>query len=53
MECIDAPVSITERQMRLLVQETRRLEQIIGDGKLGLREAEKDCEIFRRKSDLK
>lgn len=50
MDCVDAPVSITEEQMRKMVNEIRRLEGILGDGSLGLREAEKGCEIFRRPS---
>lgn len=48
MECVDAPVSITEAQMKKLVQETRRLEAMFGQGEFGVRNAEKDIEVFRR-----
>jgi sialic acid synthase SpsE len=48
MDCVDAPISITEKQMRQLVNEIRRLELIFGDGQLGVRPAEKDITIFRR-----
>lgn len=50
MDCIDAPVSITEKQTKKLVDELRRLEAIFGDGKLGVREAEKNTTAFRRVS---
>ncbi len=49
-ECVDAPVSITEVQMRKLVEETRRLEKIFGSEEFGLREAEQGTEVFRRPS---
>ena len=49
-ECIDSPVSITETQMKGLVEEVRGLEKIFGDENFGLREAEKGIEIFRRSS---
>ena len=49
-ECVDAPVSITEIQMKGLVEEVRGLEKIFGDESFGLREAEKGIEIFRRPS---
>lgn len=47
-DCIDAPVSITEAQMAELVAETRRLERILGQGRLGVREAEAGTVVFRR-----
>ncbi len=47
-ECVDAPVSITEMQMKKLVDETRRIEIIFGDEEFGLREAEQGTEVFRR-----
>lgn len=50
MECIDAPVSITESQTKHLVEQIRRSEIIFGDGELGLRETEKDMLVFRRPS---
>lgn len=53
MGCVDAPVSVTQEQMKKLVIAIRRLENILGSGKLGLRESEKSCEIFRRPSGIK
>jgi len=47
-DCIDAPVSITENQMKKLVTETRRIESIFGNEEFGLRDAEQGTEIFRR-----
>ena len=41
MDCVDSPVSITENQMKNLVQETRRVERIMGNPNLELRECEK------------
>lgn len=52
MDCIDAAVSITEGQMKRLVNETRRLERIFGDGRLGVRPAEKNITIFRRSTKI-
>lgn len=49
-ECVDAPVSITENQMKKLVSETRRIEKIMGSPELKTRECEKGSLIFRRKS---
>ncbi len=48
MDCIDAPVSITESQMKQLVSETRALEKIMGDGIPDLTEAQKGIEQYRR-----
>jgi N,N'-diacetyllegionaminate synthase len=48
MDCIDAPVSITEKQLKEIVDGVRRIEKIMGDDKLGVREAEKDIEVYRR-----
>lgn len=50
MDCIDAPVSITESQTKSLVEEIRRLETIFGSGKLGISEPQRDATIFRRVS---
>ncbi|MCM8530260.1 MAG: N-acetylneuraminate synthase family protein [Lentisphaeraceae bacterium] len=50
MDCIDAPVSITEKQMRELVSEVRKIEKIFGTGALGIRQAEKAIVPFRRPS---
>ena len=51
MDCVDAPVSITESQMKLLVEELRILEKIIGKSFIGMSDAEKDAQQFRRPSD--
>jgi len=51
MDCVDAPVSITEREMKEMVDEIRRLEVSLGDGNLGIREAEKQFEWLRRRRD--
>jgi len=48
MECVDAPVSITESQTKELVEELRWIEEIFGDEYLGIREVEKGTAIFRR-----
>ena len=50
MDCVDSPVSITENQMKDLVQETRRAEIIMGNSELNIRECEKGSLMFRRKS---
>lgn len=50
MDCVDASVSITEKQMKELVGEIRRLEKILGDGMVELTGAQKVCEQFRRYS---
>jgi len=52
MDCIDGPVSITEDQMKTLVDRIRETEQIFGDGVLGVREVEQQATIFRRMNDL-
>lgn len=53
MNCVDAPVSITEEQMKKMVGQIRKLENIFGDGQLGIRESEQSCKIFRRLSGIK
>jgi len=52
MDCIDAPVSITEEQMTQMVKEIRRLEKILGVENLGVRKAENDTVVYRRFSNL-
>tara|TARA_R110001592_G_scaffold5649_4_gene31084 strand:+ start:6740 stop:7549 length:810 start_codon:yes stop_codon:yes gene_type:complete len=47
-DCVDAPVSINEKQMSLLVKEIRLLEKILGDKNLGMTEAQEGTKIFRR-----
>ena len=49
-ECIDSPVSITETQMKELVENIRRIESIFGNEEFGVRDAEKGIEPFRRKT---
>lgn len=48
MDCIDAPVSITEKQLKDMVNGVRKIEKILGDGSLGVRNAEKEIVPFRR-----
>jgi len=48
MECIDAPVSISESQMAKLVTETRRLEKILGTGISESTPVQKGTEQYRR-----
>ena len=48
MDCIDAPVSITEKQTKKLVEEIRTLEEVFGEGELCMSEPEKGASIFRR-----
>lgn len=51
MDCIDAPVSITEKQTKKLVEEIRTLEDVFGEGELCMSEPEKGASIFRRLSE--
>ena len=48
MECIDGPVSISEKQMKNLVDGVRRLEKIMGDGIPKSTAAQKGTEQYRR-----
>jgi N,N'-diacetyllegionaminate synthase len=50
MDCIDSPVSITENQMTKFVNELKVLEEIIGESFIGMLEAEKGSQQFRRPS---
>lgn len=50
MDCIDAPVSITEQAMTELVIETRRLEKIMGSSSIQTQTPEQGTTIFRRTS---
>lgn len=52
MNCVDAPVSISEEQMKELIGKIRKLEKILGDGELGIKEAEVGCKIFRRNNKI-
>ena len=49
-ECIDSPVSITEIQMKKLVDEIRKLEKIFGYESFEVKEIEKGAQIFKRPS---
>ena len=49
-ECIDSAVSITEKQMKNLVDQTRRIEKIFSIEEFGIRKSEVDIQVFRRKS---
>lgn len=48
MDCVDAPVSITETQMANLVSEVRRLEKILGNGIPHLTTSQQPIEQYRR-----
>lgn len=48
MECIDAPVSISEAKFAKLVKETRRLEAILGSGIPQSTPSQKGTEQYRR-----
>ena len=49
-KCIDSPVSITEIQMKKLVDEIRKLEEIFGYESFEVKEIEKGAQIFKRPS---
>ena len=49
-DCIDSPVSITEIQMKKLVDEIRKLEEIFGAESFEVKEIEKNAQIFKRQS---
>lgn len=48
MDCVDAPVSITEKRMCDLVKEARRIEKIMGEGKPGPLKSELGSKVLRR-----
>ena len=48
MDCIDAAVSITESQMRTMVDEIRKIEIIFGDHAWGTKDAERSTLQYRR-----
>ena len=50
MDCIDAPVSISQEKMKKLVLEIRHFEDIIGDGCIDMNEIEVGTSVFRRHS---
>ena len=53
MDCVDSPVSISETQMKKLINEIRKIEIIFGEGNLGLKKSEQITKQFRRFSNLK
>ena len=52
MDCIDAPVSITEDQMLELSKDLKRLETILGKSEIGIVGAEKNTMQYRRPSKI-
>lgn len=48
MDCVDAVVSITEKQMHEMVTKIRNLELIFGEPRFGVYEVEKAITAFRR-----
>lgn len=50
MDCVDAPVSITQNQMSQLVQSIRQMENYFGNGELDLLDVERPALSFKRVS---
>lgn len=50
MDCVDGPVSITQKYMTEMVREIRRIECIFGDRKVGMSRAQEGTKQFRRYS---
>jgi len=48
MDCVDAPVSISEAQTKELIIQIRRVEATFGQGGLVMHDAEKSTAVFRR-----
>lgn len=48
MDCVDAPVSITEEQMKRMVEEIHRIVAMFGDGEIHMTEPQQGAKIFRR-----
>jgi len=48
MPCVDGPVSISESQMKKMVEEIRLLESMRRAETFGIREVERDTTVFRR-----
>lgn len=48
IDCIDAPVSITEKQMKQLIWELDQLDIVLGRERLELKPCEKSALVFRR-----
>jgi len=49
-KCVDSPVSISEKKMKLLIKNLNRIDNMMGDPKLKLRDNEKNWFVFKRKS---
>ena len=50
--CVDAKVSIDEKESKKMITEIRRLEKILGDGKKECKQSEKATKIFRKNSEI-
>jgi len=48
MDCVDAPVSITEIQMKKFIQEANRIGKIFGSNVIGSCSAENETKLYRR-----
>ena len=51
MDCVDGVVSISEEKMKALVKQIRRVELIMGKGKIEISEIEKNLLWLKRKVD--
>ena len=50
MDCVDGPVSITQKQMTEMVRAIRRIERIFGDGRVDISRVQEGTKQFRRYS---
>jgi len=48
MDCVDAPVSISQSQMTEMIRNIREIEVILGDGDIKLSDNEEGAAVFRR-----
>ena len=48
MDCVDAPVSISQSQMTEMIRNIREIEVILGDGNIELSDTEEGTAVFRR-----
>jgi N,N'-diacetyllegionaminate synthase len=49
-KCVDAPVSISPKKMRNLVDEINKIQKVIGEVKFGVRDVEKGAKQFKKNS---
>ena len=49
-KCVDAPVSISPKKMRNLVDEIYKIKKIIGEVKFGVRAVERGTKQFKKNS---